>query len=89
MPLLRADFKIAETYLAKEIKMPFPILVFYGEEDIEIKMNHLAAWQALSSVKCSLMKFPGDHFFIEQSKNKILVQLASLMNKLLNLHFPS
>ena len=33
LPMLRNDFKIAETYKSEKSMMPFPILVLDGKED--------------------------------------------------------
>jgi surfactin synthase thioesterase subunit len=80
-PLLRADFKISETYQAKKICMPFPILVFSGVDDHEITPCHLELWSDLSTQGCELVQFPGDHFFIDQYSEQVLTQLSSVLNR--------
>lgn len=82
-PLLRADFKIAETYQAKKICMPFPIFVFSGEDDHDITLYHLELWGDLSTQGCEFVHFPGDHFFIEQYSEQVLTQVSSVLNRCL------
>lgn len=82
LPLLRADFKLADTYRANEIKMPFPITVLHGKDDVGIKREQLAAWGRLSAEEYSLVEFEGDHFFINQSGHKVLEHVSSVLNSL-------
>ncbi|MDW7549616.1 thioesterase II family protein [Pseudoalteromonas peptidolytica] len=65
IPLLRADFKIADTYVAEQRALPTPIHVFHGVED-EILDEHILAWQALTAQPCTYKYFDGGHFFIHQ-----------------------
>ncbi|ATC96713.1 thioesterase II family protein [Pseudoalteromonas tunicata] len=76
MSLLRADFKIAETYLAQKCKMPFSILVLHGQDDIDIEEHQLSAWGELSDLGHHLVQLPGDHFFINQSRNEVIHQVS-------------
>lgn len=82
-PLLRADFKISETYQAKKICMPLPILVFGGEDDHDITPYHLEMWGELSTQGCEVVQFLGDHFFIEQYCEQVLTQLSSVLSRCL------
>lgn len=80
LPLLRADFKIADTYLADQHPLESEIHVFHGVED-EIERDHVEAWQALTCKPYELTEFPGGHFFIHQHYNEMMKiinqQLAS------------
>ncbi|MCW8092486.1 thioesterase II family protein [Alteromonas sp. ASW11-130] len=81
IPLLRADFKIAETYMAQEAKMPFPILVLHGREDVDIDPHQIAGWQDLSCIECTLVQLPGDHFFINEFRNEVIKQVSLVVEK--------
>ncbi|MEJ6475000.1 thioesterase II family protein [Pseudoalteromonas piscicida] len=65
LPLLRADFKIADTYVANQHPLSSPIHVFHGIED-DILDEHVDAWQDLTEHPCTMTKFEGGHFFIHQ-----------------------
>lgn len=65
--VLRADFKIASTYQAQAVQMPFAFSVMYGDKDDSLCAPQLAAWQELSRQSCTMTELPGDHFFIRQS----------------------
>ena len=80
-PLLRADFRIAETYQAEPLKMHFALSVLYGDHDHSVTISQLNAWQELSSKGCTLTQMPGDHFFIRQSANQVLSYIQSLLHE--------
>ncbi|SEB03935.1 thioesterase II family protein [Alkalimonas amylolytica] len=84
LPLLRSDFKIADSYKATAVRMPFPIVVFHGEEDFEIKPEHLMGWQDLSDFDSPIINFPGEHFFINDSKDAVISQVLLVLNELLS-----
>lgn len=85
IPILRADFKIAETYQAQEVKMPYPILVLHGKEDSGIKPHQLAAWGELSSMGYLLSQLPGDHFFINQFRSEVIAHVSDVLSRVFNL----
>ncbi|PHM65912.1 pyochelin biosynthetic protein PchC [Xenorhabdus stockiae] len=79
LPLLRADFKMAETYLIKRRLLKSPITVLSGDADPDIKPIELHAWSELSSEGVTVQYVQGGHFFIDENKEKVIeVVLASL-----------
>lgn len=78
LPLLRADFEVAQTYSCPSVDEPLdrPVTVFGGLQDEDITREHLEAWRALTSGPFSLYMFPGDHFFINTSRSLLLRRLA-------------
>lgn len=81
LPLLRADFKLVETYHHRNQKpLPCPITVFGGTEDNEVKIKDLKEWKDYTTSKFELQIFDGDHFFINQYKDKF----TSIISKALN-----
>ena len=83
IPLLRADFKIADTYRATKTAMPFPMLVLHGKEDIEITLSQLFKWSELSNVNCNLVEINGDHFFIHEYSHDVVEQVSSVVKLVL------
>ncbi|OTA19604.1 pyochelin biosynthetic protein PchC [Xenorhabdus beddingii] len=82
LPVLRADFKMAETYRAKRFILKSPITVLSGESDPDIKPIELYAWSELSSENLTIQSIPGDHFFIDQNKEKVIKIMASLLESM-------
>lgn len=83
IPMLRADFQIAETYRGKLIPMPFPLLVLNGKEDANVCEHQLNAWNELSKVRCQRVTVPGDHFFIHQYQEKVISQVLQVVKVVL------
>lgn len=84
IPILRADFKMAETYQAQELKMTYPIIVLHGEDDTGIKPHELIAWKELSSKECSLVQLPGDHFFINKFRGEVIAQVSAVLKLIID-----
>ncbi|MDK1314036.1 thioesterase II family protein [Pseudoalteromonas ardens] len=83
IPLLRADFQIAECYQAQPVSLPCPITVFHGYDDIEISAEQLHGWQDLSKHKIDIHYFNGGHFFINQCKEEVISQVNQVLRKIL------
>ena len=63
-PVLRADFKVSETYLYEETEpMDVPITVITGSEE-DMKQTEIYVWQKESSRKVDFRVMQGHHFFI-------------------------
>jgi len=72
IPLLRADFKIADLYRAVPSRLHCPIVVLAGTEDWEVTEAAVEGWRELSNGRCDIHWIPGGHFFIEQSRALVL-----------------
>ena len=65
LPLLRADFKIYETYKYRPAEpLPCPISVYGGLGDQSITQDALQAWQEHTSTGFTRRMFPGNHYFL-------------------------
>jgi surfactin synthase thioesterase subunit len=63
-PMLRADFKVSETYSYEESDpMDVPITVITGSEE-EMKKEEINVWQKESSRRVDFRVMEGHHFFI-------------------------
>lgn len=87
LPLLRADFKIAETYVAKKLVMPLPVVVFSGNNDSSINIDAVEAWRELSEFDVQIDVLPGDHFFINEHTDTITKRITVLTQNS-PMHFP-
>ena len=81
LPLLRADFKIASTYLFKgKIKFSCPISIFYGDEDIENSFVTKDSWEDFFKNKLVCQSFPGDHFFIDTHTELVIDKVKKIIS---------
>ncbi len=63
-PILRADFEALATYQYEPKEpMPVPITCIVGDKE-GISHDNVRKWDLESSVSCSHLTLPGDHFFI-------------------------
>ncbi|MDK1288560.1 thioesterase II family protein [Pseudoalteromonas umbrosa] len=82
LPLLRADFEIADCYQTEKHPLPVPIDVFFGHEDIDVTPPMINAWQALSALPITQHAFNGDHFFINSHSEQVIKAVSKLLNSL-------
>lgn len=65
LPILRADFRLAETYSCiPEKPLSQPVTVFGGLADPSSRPECLSEWQLYTTGDFSLRLFDGDHFFL-------------------------
>lgn len=78
LPLLRADFSVAETYVCKtEPPLDVPITVFGGLFDKDIERAELEAWRDYTTASFKLRMLAGDHFFLNTAQATLLRLLAT------------
>jgi medium-chain acyl-[acyl-carrier-protein] hydrolase len=87
LPLLRADFSVAETYVCQpEAPLDIPMTVFGGLADKDVTREDLEAWQEHSTVSTKLRMLAGDHFFLNTSQPVLLRLLSSELNSLVGIN---
>jgi medium-chain acyl-[acyl-carrier-protein] hydrolase len=80
LPVLRADFKLCDTYTyLEEQPLESPITAFGGQSDSEVSVPELEAWKEHTRSRFSLRMFPGDHFFVHKSRPLVLAALSDLL----------
>lgn len=80
LPILRADYTAVEKYsYTQDEKWDFPISVFLGKEDIEVKNYDYMAWKLYTASDCKFYEFNGNHFFI----NDFTEEITGLINQIL------
>lgn len=76
LPLLRADFKLIQTYVYKhDIPLSCPITVFGGAQDTMASLEDLNAWSEHTVSKFSLQILGGTHFFLNTHRSALLSML--------------
>ena len=84
MPLLRADFRLGETYAyVPEPPLDIPISAWGGVRDNEVTPEQVEAWREQTSSRFSFQMFPGDHFFINGDRAEVLQELTRELRPLL------
>jgi surfactin synthase thioesterase subunit len=77
LPLLRSDFRLAETYRFPEgARLRSPLHVLGGQDDPLVPADELPRWQELSSGAVRVDIHPGDHFFLRTQEVEICEQLS-------------
>lgn len=83
LPLLRADFSVAETYICEpEEPLDMPITVFGGLADEDIMRDDLEGWRQHSTASFKLRMLEGDHFFLNTSQPILLRLLFKELHSL-------
>lgn len=74
LPLLRADFCVAETYDYRPgPALDCPITAFGGAGDAEVSRAEVEAWAAQTSASFLARIMPGDHFFLNNPQTRALM----------------
>jgi medium-chain acyl-[acyl-carrier-protein] hydrolase len=77
LPILRADFRLFETYqYVRRAPLDCPISVFGGRHDPRTTRFHLNAWRVQTRSTFKLRLFPGDHFFLHTAQKDLLQAIA-------------
>ena len=78
LPTLRADFAICETYAYRsEPQLECPISAFGGATDTEVSIDDLTAWGTHTNGAFRVELFPGDHFFLNTQRPRLLAALTT------------
>jgi surfactin synthase thioesterase subunit len=77
LPMLLADFRMSETYLASRPEpMAAPITALGGRGDAEVDAPRLAAWRDVGRAGFDLAWFDGGHFFVHEREEEVLAVVA-------------
>ncbi len=68
LPILRADFKIVETYRheAKDERLDSDLTVFWGKQEKGVTLGEIGMWRDYTHKNCQIHLFNGGHFFINE-----------------------
>ena len=84
LPVLRADFKIVETYCNQYMqKIPTRVSVFAGEKD-DIDLKDMESWLILFESNAGLYWFNGDHFFVDKFNAEVLLEINKIIKNYLH-----
>jgi medium-chain acyl-[acyl-carrier-protein] hydrolase len=84
LPLLRADFTAAETYVhASESPLACPVTAFGGDADPLVSPAEVEGWRAHTSAAFESHIFAGDHFFFQQAQPLFMQRLNAVIGGVL------
>jgi surfactin synthase thioesterase subunit/glycosyltransferase involved in cell wall biosynthesis len=73
LPALRADATLYRNYVyTEDAPLACPIRAYGGEDDPNIRREHLDAWAEQTTASYGVRLFPGGHFFLERWHKEIL-----------------
>jgi surfactin synthase thioesterase subunit len=73
LPILKADFEIAENYrYVTESEFLFPITALGGNQDKFVTAGDLVAWHAQTSEEFRLRLLAGGHLFLTSSPDRVI-----------------
>ncbi|HLJ27401.1 MAG TPA: alpha/beta fold hydrolase [Candidatus Angelobacter sp.] len=82
LPILRADLRLAETYLhTLSSPLKHPITVFGGLQDKTAPTECLHEWTLHTSSVCTVCLLEGDHFFIHQMQHIMAASILKTLGK--------
>jgi len=84
LPILRADLTISETYVYHaEEPLSSQIFAYGGLQDRNVSRDDLDAWREQTRTDFRLRMFPGDHFYLNVSKQLLLQALARDLDQII------
>jgi medium-chain acyl-[acyl-carrier-protein] hydrolase len=83
LPVMRADFEVRGTYVhTEQPPLDCPLLACGGELDPDASLSQLQAWSIHTAATFELQRFPGDHFYLNESPDALLGLLTSRLGAL-------
>ncbi|PWW07334.1 surfactin synthase thioesterase subunit [Paenibacillus cellulosilyticus] len=84
IPILRADFELMETYVYEANREPLTaaIHVMTGIGDADVNRTDLKEWRNHTTNECTIAKFKGGHFYINDSFGIMIQQINRVLNSI-------
>jgi medium-chain acyl-[acyl-carrier-protein] hydrolase len=76
LPRMQVDLTVRASFsYSHESPLDYPLAIFGGQQDTDLSITELAAWEAQTSAHCSVYRFPGGHFFLhEPATRRVFLQ---------------
>ncbi|HEY1341197.1 MAG TPA: alpha/beta fold hydrolase, partial [Bryobacteraceae bacterium] len=76
MPALKADTSLYRNYVyTEDDPLPFPIRAYGGEDDPNIRPEHLEGWREQTTASFAVRRFPGGHFYLREHPTEFRLAL--------------
>ncbi len=87
IPILRADFKITDSYVGDAAKrVDLPLLVLGATEDQLVCLDDLMAWEKMTSNRCKISLFEGGHFFLRDQFFEVSNEVEAFVSEIGETH---
>ncbi len=78
LPAIRSELYMSENYIYEEgVPLSCPIIVCGGDNDDEVKLASLNDWSLQTSSSFKKEIFPGNHFYLYDSKFELLKKISN------------
>ena len=85
LPIIKADFKMSETYtFIERPPLNCPLVAMGGINDPGLDRNSLEAWGELTKGSFSMHMVPGDHFMIHSAESAVVGWVNHDLNAVIN-----
>jgi medium-chain acyl-[acyl-carrier-protein] hydrolase len=82
IPVLRADFRLFASFTTDgPTLLSTPITAFGGFEDRAVAYDGLAGWRELTSGAFAHFMLPGDHFFLNSSRDLLIARVLRVLTE--------
>lgn len=87
IPLLRADFRIFETYEFNidNSLLDCAITLLYGIADEEVSAEQMNEWQRYTRTSCQIHRYEGGHFFINEQVGAVVEMINGILTNTITL----
>jgi medium-chain acyl-[acyl-carrier-protein] hydrolase len=76
-PVLRADLKLAETWVASGGRIAVPILALCGEHDDIDPYQDMLGWQHHTAAGFAIQSLPAGHFFLQEQEDAVVAAISA------------
>jgi pyochelin biosynthetic protein PchC len=78
LPIVRADYRLAETHQMTATPLACPVLACLGDRDDDVTVPEAQAWAAVSPAGFTLRVFPGGHFYLTACRRELIAEVTRL-----------
>jgi pyochelin biosynthetic protein PchC len=72
VPAIRADYRIADTYLpSAHPVVDVPVVAYVGDRDPCVSRWQMRAWAEITNAGFDVVVFPGDHFYLKTCADRL------------------
>ncbi|MFC7819092.1 thioesterase II family protein [Streptomyces sp. NPDC057367] len=83
LPVLRADYRLIETYDRKRPPvLRAPMVAYLGDRDPGVARPGVEAWSELTGGDFTVRSFPGDHFYLAPREAELTADIAERLARL-------
>jgi medium-chain acyl-[acyl-carrier-protein] hydrolase len=83
IPVLRSDFEVCQTYRhVPDAPLRCPVAAFGGLRDASVTREALEGWRQHTAAGFTLRMLPGDHFFLNSNRPRLLEALSDELDGL-------